>query len=101
MGIPLGRRSSDGAFSQWIIPFDRCWQHLDGDYRAGKQRFPQETVWTLGGGDRALEIATCLRVCRIAGERFVRFGRWRCDVGETRQKPVDGLASVLLREFDR
>ncbi len=73
LGIPIGRRNSDGAFSQWIVPFDRWWQHLDGDYRAGQQRFPKETVWTPGGGDRAIEIATRLRICRVAGERVVRF----------------------------
>jgi photosystem II stability/assembly factor-like uncharacterized protein len=47
-----------------------------------------------------IEIATRLRICRIAGERVVRVRRRRRDLGETRQKSVDGLASFLLREPD-
>ena len=42
LGIPLGRRNSDGAFSQWIVPFDRWWQHLDGNYRAANKGFPKK-----------------------------------------------------------
>ena len=42
LGIPLGRRNPDGAFSQWIVPFDRWWQHLDGDYGAGNKGFPKK-----------------------------------------------------------
>ena len=60
-----GGDSPDGAFSQWIVPFDRWRQHLDGDYARSQQRFSKETVWPFGGGDRAIEIATRLRVCRI------------------------------------
>ena len=43
LGIPLGRRNSDGAFSQWIIPFDRWWQHLDRDYtEQANKGFPKK-----------------------------------------------------------
>ncbi len=76
-------------------------QDLEGSDPGSQQGFPEETLRPARGRDRALESEAGLLLCRIHRQRPVRFRRRWADLAATGQKPVDGLAPVLLREPDR
>src|SRR5437870_3891460 len=52
------------------------------------------------GGRAAVDCRTRLGACGISREHAARDGWWRGEVAEARQKPMDGMASVLFRESD-
>ena len=70
---------------------------VDRSHRHREQGLPEETVRTHRGRGRAVRVEHRLRVRRIDRFGAVPLRRRRQDLGQARQEPDDGLASVLLR----